>query len=62
MNVPIDYDDEVEFLKTNPGLLPKEKLEGMGALGISGSHTPSRSVLGDISNRNNPGILSGVMS
>ncbi len=57
MNVPINYDDRVEYLKTNPGLLPKDKLEDLGALGISGSHAPSRSVLGDIINRNKPGIL-----
>ncbi len=57
MNVPIKYDDRVELMKTNPGLLPKDKSGGLGALGISGSHTPSRSVLGDISNQNNPGIL-----
>ncbi len=57
MNVPIDYDDRVEFLKTNPSLLPKDKLEDLGALGISGSHALSRSVLGDIINRNKPVIL-----
>ncbi len=57
MNVPIDYDDGAEFLKTNPGLIPKDKSEGLGALGISGFDTPSRSVLGDISNQNIPGNL-----
>ncbi len=25
MNVPVDYDDRVEFVQTNPGLLPQKK-------------------------------------
>ena len=57
MNIPVEYDDRVEFFKTNPALLPANVKNDLGASGINRSRTPSRSVLGDISNRNNPGTL-----
>ncbi len=57
MNTPIDYNDRVEFSKTNPGVLPKGKKNDLGSSRIRRSHSPSRSVLGDIGNRDRPGIL-----
>ncbi len=57
MNAPVEYDDGVDFLKTNPALLPDDKMDNLGALGINRSCSPSRSVLEDISNRDMPGVL-----
>ena len=55
MNVPLKYDDELEFKNTHPLLLPKE--DSLGAIETKKSNAPSRSVLGDIRNVPRAGIL-----
>ncbi len=57
MNLSVEYDDGVEFLEMNSGLLPADKKDNLGAPGIDRFHNPSRSVLGDIRNRDRPGVL-----
>ena len=57
MNVPIAYDDNVEFRATHPSLLPNSDKENLGDAGIDRPRIPSRSVLGDHANRDIPGIL-----
>ena len=52
MNVPLGYGDNVEQLNTHPDLLPKD--ESLETAGIRRSRIPSRSVLGNITNK---GIL-----
>ncbi len=56
MDVPVEYDNEVEFQNTHPNLLPEED-RVLGITGINGYRIPSRSVLGDLSNRFMLGIL-----
>ena len=55
MNVPIGYDDDLEFRNTHPALLPQD--DKLGAIKTKKPNAPSRSVLGDIKNMSHPGIL-----
>ena len=55
MNVPLAYDDDLEFKNTHPVLLTKEV--SLGAIERQRSNAPSRSVLGDIENSPRAGIL-----
>ncbi len=48
MNVPLKYDDELEFKNTHPSVLPKE--ESLGAIKTKKYNALSRRVLGDIRN------------
>ena len=58
MNVPIDYDNEVEGKNTHPDHLPKPENSGnLGSTGIQKSSAPSRSVLSDVTNDLSSGIL-----
>ncbi len=57
MIVPFEYDDCVELLMTNPALLPINDKNNLEASGIKKSCAPNKSVLGDIGNRDQPGIL-----
>ncbi len=57
MNVPVEYDDEVEFQNTHPYLLPEEYKIVLGTMGINRSQIPSKGVLGDFSNEFTPEIL-----
>ncbi len=57
MNVPVEYDNEAEFLNTHPDLLPQEDRLILEKMKIFGSKFPSRSVLGDLDNRKPSGIL-----
>ena len=57
MNVPVEYDDEVEFWNTHPDLLPEEDKIVLGTMGINRSQIPIRSVMVDLSNGATPGIL-----
>ena len=49
MNVSVGYDDNVERSNTHPDLLPKDK--SLETIGIRRSKIPSRSVLGNITNK-----------
>ncbi len=55
MNVPVGYDDDLEFRNTNPALLPKD--DNLGVIEAKNPNAPSRSVLGDLGNRSPRGIL-----
>ena len=55
MNVPLAYDDNVEFRNIHPALLPKE--DSLGTIETQKPNVPSRSVLGDIGNISSAGIL-----
>ena len=57
MNVPVEYDNDKEFLDTHPDLLPEEDRLILEKMKIFGSKFPSRSVLGDLDNRKPSGIL-----
>ena len=49
MNVPVEYDDHVEFRATHPDLLPKED-KRLETLEVPEPQDSSRSVLSDIGN------------
>ena len=52
MNIPVDYDDEVERKQTHPALLPKPKTEAdSGSASANKPSAPRRSVLGEIQNQ-----------
>ncbi len=53
MNVPMDYDNELELINTHPDLLPQEDKIILKKMKIYGSKFPSRSVLGDLGNGGN---------
>ena len=55
MNVPVGYDDDLEFRNTHPALLPQD--ENLGTIKAKKPIVPSRSVLGELGNRSPPGIL-----
>ncbi len=57
MNVPVEYDDQAEFFRTHPYLLPEYDKTILGITGIDGSRIPSRIVLRDLSNKDSLGIL-----
>ena len=54
MNVPLAYDNDLEFKNTHPALLSKE--DSLGAIESQKPNAPSRSVLGDIGNTSPHGI------
>ena len=61
MNVPVGYDDDLEFRNTHPDVLPRD--DNLGAVKAKKPNAPSRSVLGDIKNVSQSGILTkGVSS
>ncbi len=49
MNVPVGYDDDLEFRNTHPVLLPKN--DKPGAIKAKEPNAPSRSTLGELGNR-----------
>ncbi len=55
MNVPISYDDDLEFRNTHPALLPQD--DNLGVIKAKKPIAPSRSVLGELGNRSPPGVL-----
>ena len=57
MNVPVEYDNKLEFRITHPELLPQENKIILENMEINRSKFPSRSVLGDLSKGCGVGIL-----
>ncbi len=55
MNVPVGYDDDLEFRNTHPALLPQD--DKLGAIKAKKPNAPSRSVLGELGNRPPAGVL-----
>ena len=63
MNVPVDYDDQVEYAKTHPDLLPRsDENETLALSGVKQPRNASRSVLGDLGNLETGGVRANKKS